>query len=96
MFLKLSFRYWKKHKKRVFTLATVTILGAVAVCLVTLFIRSQKSLVLNQELDILGNYDAVFYELEQTDLPKISEYKNVSKCGYYRELGYVGNQCHLV
>ena len=91
MFLKLSFRYWKKHKKRVFTLATVTILGAVAVCLVTLFIRSQKSLVLNQELDILGNYDAVFYELEQTDLPKISEYKNVSKCGYYRELGYVGN-----
>lgn len=91
VFVKLTFQYWRKHKKRMLTLAAVTILGAVALCLVTLFIRSEKSLVLNQELDILGNYDAVFYELEQTDIEKISEYENVSRCGYYRELGYVGN-----
>lgn len=91
VFVKLSFQYWKKHKKRMLTLATVTMMGAVALCLVTLFIRSEKSMVLNQRLDSLGNYDAVFIGLEQADIYKISEHENVSGHGYYRELGYAGN-----
>ncbi len=90
LFLQLSIRYWRKHKKRMLTLATVTMIGAVALCLVALFIRSEKSLVLNRELDILGDYDAIFYEIEQEDIGLISKYENVSSSGYYRELGYAG------
>lgn len=90
LFLQLSIRYWRKHKKRMLTLAAVTSIGAAALCLVALFIRSEKSLVLNRELDLLGNYDAIFYGLEQKDIGLISQHKKVSSCGYYRELGYVG------
>lgn len=90
LFLQLSIRYWSKHKKRVLTLATVTVIGAVALCLVALFIRSEKSFVLNRELDLLGDYDAIFYELEQKDIGLISGNEKVSSSGYYRELGYAG------
>lgn len=90
LFLQLSIRYWRKHKKRMLTLATVTVIGAVALCLVALFIRSEKSLVLNRELDLLGDYDAIFYELEQKDIGLISGHEKVSSNGYYRELGYAG------
>lgn len=90
LFLQLSIRYWRKHKKRMLTLATVTVIGAVALCLVALFIRSEKSLVLNRELDLLGDYDAIFYELEQKDIGLISGHEKVSSSGYYRELGYAG------
>lgn len=90
VFLKLSVKYWKKHKKRMCTLATVAVLGAVALCMMALFIRSNKTFVLNRELDLLGNYDAIFYCLEQNDIALISGHEQVSSSAYYRELGYAG------
>lgn len=90
LLLQLSIRYWRKHKKRLLTLAAVIIMGASALCLVALFIRSEKSFILDQTLDHLGNYDAIFYELEQKDIGLISQHEKVSASGYYRELGYAG------
>lgn len=72
------------------TLAAVTMLGAAALCLAALLIRSEKSFVMNQELDMLGNYDAIFYGLDQKDMGLISQHGKVSSSGYYRELGYAG------
>lgn len=85
---KLSLRYWKRHIGKICTLATVSIIGAAALCLVTLFIRSERSFVLDQTLDHLGDYDAVFYEINEKDLPLISEHEQVASSGSYRELGY--------
>lgn len=90
VFLKLSVKYWKKHKKRLLTLMAVTMIGAVALCMMALFIRSDKTIVLNRELDLLGDYDAVFYGLEENDIGLISQHEKVSASGYYRELGYAG------
>lgn len=90
LFIKLSVKYWKKHKKRMFTLAMVTMIGAVALCMMALFIRSNKTFVLNQVLDERGNYDAIFYGLEEEDIGLISQHDGVSSSGYYRELGYAG------
>lgn len=90
IFTRLSIKYWKSHKKRMITLATVTGIGAVALCLVALFIRSEKAFLLNRELDMLGDYDAVFYELDEKDMDLITEHEGVSFSGFYRELGYAG------
>lgn len=90
LFIKLSVKYWKKHKKRMFTLAMVTMIGAVALCMMALFIRSNKTFVLERTLDLRGNYDAIFYGLEEDDIGLISQHEKVSSSGYYRELGYAG------
>lgn len=90
MFLNLSIDYWKTHMKRFFTIATVTILGAVAISVVLLFIRSNKQIILEKELDLLGNYDAAFYEIDNSDLSLITQSESVNESGFYRELGYAG------
>lgn len=87
IFLKLSVKYWGKHWKRLLTLVTMIIMGAAVLCLTALFIRSDKMRLLNRELDMLGNYDVVFYEVTQQDAEKIADNKGVDACGYYRELG---------
>lgn len=89
-FTKLSFLYWKGHKKRILTMAAVCTFGAAALCFSCLYVRSEKALVLEQELQLLGDYDAVFYCIEETDLSLISEHSDVSAYGFYRELGYAG------
>ena len=90
IFLKLSVKYWREHWKRLLTLITMIVMGAAVLCLTALFIRSDKMRLLNRELDMLGNYDAVFYEVTQQDAEKIADNKDVDGCGYYRELGYAG------
>ena len=90
IFLKLSVKYWREHWKRLLTLITMIVMGAAVLCLTALFIRSDKMRLLNRELDMLGNYDAVFYEVTQKDAEKIADNKDVDGCGYYRELGYAG------
>ena len=67
IFLKLSVKYWREHWKRLLTLITMIVMGAAVLCLTALFIRSDKMRLLNRELDMLGNYDAVFYEVTQQE-----------------------------
>lgn len=88
IFAKLSFRYWTRHIKRIFTLAAVCMLGAAALCFSCLYIRSEKASALEQTLVKSGNYDAIFYGVEEADLSLISENKEVTSYGFYRELGY--------
>lgn len=90
MFLSLSFAYWKKHIKRISTLAAVCILGAAALCFSCLYIRSEKTLVMEENLTLQGDYDVVVYGMEEKDLSFISENEDVSSYGFYRELGYAG------
>ncbi len=90
LFIRLSFRYWKMHFKRIVTLAAVCILGAAALCFSCLYIRSEKSIVMEQELDMFGDYDAVVYGIEEEDIPLAADDEAVSAYGFYRELGYVG------
>ena len=90
IFLKLSVKYWREHWKRLLTLITMIVMGAAVLCLTALFIRSDKMRLLNRELDMHGDYDAIFYEVTQQDVEKIADNKDVDGCGYYRELGYAG------
>ena len=88
MLYRLSIKYWTNHKRKMNTLAAVILIGAAALCIVLLFVRSNKQNILNKELDLLGNYDAVFYEVDHNDVRLISNNKNVIETGYYSELGY--------
>lgn len=88
VFLKLSFRYWKVHFKRMITLAVICILGTVALCFSCLYIRSEKALIMEEELTLLGDYDVVVYGVEETDISLVAEQDAVSSYGFYRELGY--------
>lgn len=90
LWIKLSAKYWTKHAKRLFTLAVITIMGAAALCVMALFMRSKKEQILNTELDLLGNYDAVFYDIDADDMKLIADYEGVEASGCYRELGYTG------
>lgn len=87
---KLSFCYWKTHIKRIIALAAVCILGAAALCFSCLYIRSEKAFVMEHMLTLHGDYDAVIYGIEETDISFISEDEAVTSYGFYRELGYAG------
>ena len=63
MLYKLSVKYWSNHKRKMYTLAAIIVIGAAALCLVLLFIRSNKQNLLNKELDLLGDYDAMFFRI---------------------------------
>ena len=90
MFIKLSFQYWKKHIKRLSSMAVLICIGAATMCLALLFIRSNKQIILNKELNLLGDYDACFYEIKEVDLKHIYENDRVKAVAFYRELGYAG------
>ena len=90
MLFALSLKYWKHHKRRLITLAAVSIIGAAALCMVGLFLRSNKQIVLEKERTILGDYDAIIYEINEQSLRYVSENSGVGAYGYYRELGYTG------
>lgn len=85
----LSLRYWHRHWKRFLTLALVCMLSAAALAFSALYIRSEKAFTLERGLDHRGDYDAIFYGIEEEELPLVSENGQVSACGFYRELGYV-------
>lgn len=89
VFAKLSLRYWRRHWKRFLTLALVCVLSAAALAFSALYIRSEKAFTLEQRLDRQGDYDAIFYGMEEQELPLITENDQVTACGFYRELGYV-------
>ncbi len=90
MLFALSLNYWKSHKRRLLTLAAVSIIGAAALCMVGLFLRSNKQIALEKERTILGDYDAIIYEINEQSLRYVSENSGVGAYGYYRELGYTG------
>ncbi len=85
---KLSLHYWKNHIKRIITFAIVIIIGTAALCMATLFIRSEKQNELNRILTTLGNYDSAFLSMNKKDLKIIENCDKVSTYGYYDELGY--------
>ena len=87
---KLSLHYWKNHIKRIITFAIVIILGTAALCMATLFIRSEKQNELNKELTYFGNYDTAFLSMNKNDLKIIQNCNKLSSYGYYNELGYGG------
>ena len=87
---KLSLHYWKNHSKRIITFAIVIILGTAALCMATLFIRSEKQNELNKELTYFGNYDTAFLSMNKNDLKIIQNCNKLSSYGYYNELGYGG------
>ena len=73
VFAKLSLRYWRRHWKRFLTLALVCILSAAALAFSALYIRSEKAFTLERRLDRQGDYDAIFYGMEERELPQIAE-----------------------
>lgn len=94
--MKISFQYWKKHKRRFFTLALSIIMGTAALCCSSLLIRSEKNAVLSQQLDYCGDYDVIIYETNAEITETISNLDGVEDLGFYYELGYAslpgGNQ----
>ena len=45
MLIKMSFQYWRHHRKRLLTFMLSLVLGVSALCCTALLIRSEKSAV---------------------------------------------------
>lgn len=86
---RISVSYWKRHKRRLFTLALTIVMGVAALCCSALLIRSEKTAVVSQTMDNVGNYDAIIYETDVTTAETISKMEGVGESGFYHELGYV-------
>lgn len=87
---KVSFHYWRCHKGRFLTLALSVIMGAAALTAAALLIRSEKKEVFNWVLDIHGNYDIIIYEQEPEFLQTLEAVPEITKAGFYYEMGYAG------
>lgn len=86
--MKISFQYWKRHKRRLYTMATAVIMGVAALCCIALLIRSEKTVLLNQMLDYWGEYDLIVYETQMETAEDIFNTNGVTASGFYYELGY--------
>lgn len=87
---KISWKYWRCHGARFLTLALSVMLGAAALCSAALLLRSEKTLVLEEEFDDLGNYDIIMYEMDASVGQTLAEQPEVEGMGCYYELGYAG------
>lgn len=87
LLLKLSSEYWNKHRQRFLSFAFLVMAGSAALCSVALLIRSEKSAILEEELVLLGNYDAIIYETNQAVYEQLLQENDNTGC--YYELGYV-------
>lgn len=89
LFCKISAKYWRQHKKRFLTLASIIVLGTAALLSSSLLIRSEKQAVLDEELRLLGDYDIIIYDISDNDGKSISQNNAIKKYGKYYELGTV-------
>lgn len=87
---KISWKYWRCHGARFLTLALSVMLGAAALCSAALLLRSEKTLVLEEEFNDLGNYDIIMYEMDASVGQTLAELTEVEGMGCYYELGYAG------
>lgn len=87
---KISWKYWRCHGARFLTLALSVMLGAAALCSAALLLRSEKTLVLEERFDALGNYDIIMYEMDASVGETLAELPEVEELGCYYELGYAG------
>ncbi len=89
---KLSFQYWKHHKKRFYTLMLSLVSGVTALYCAALLIRSEKQAVLDRELWLLGDYDLIIYGTDESTYSKIKEDPEILDSGVYYELGDVQSE----
>lgn len=87
---KISWKYWRCHGARFLTLALSVMLGAATLCSAALLLRSEKTLVLEERFDALGNYDIIMYEMDASMSQTLAELPEVEGMGCYYELGYAG------
>lgn len=85
---KVSVQYWKRHTGRLLTFLLIISIGSAALFSSALLIRSNKQMVLEEELCLLGEYDAILYNLTNEEYETIKQQAYISYAGSYLELGY--------
>ena len=85
---KVSICYWKKHKMRLFVLLLTMALGAAALFSAAALMVSYKDETLSHELNLLGDYDLILYDLEENVAGEICRMDGVEAAGVYSELAY--------
>lgn len=91
MLIKMSFQYWRHHRKRLLTFMLSLVLGVSALCCTALLIRSEKSAVYEEELRLLGDYDRAAFNISCDTAKKIRQDGEVEAVAVQYELGYVQN-----
>jgi len=88
----ISLSYWKFHKKNLVSLLSVMIIGVAALFAAALLIRSEKEQVLEKELKLLGDYDAIIYDISEETYENIQNLEGVSAAGAYYEVAVAGRE----
>ena len=88
-FFVLSKKYWMSHINRLMVLVCAVIIGATALCCSSLFIRSEKMAVLEEEFNICGNYDVAVYDVDVSFYKHLLDMEDIEAVGFYYENGYV-------
>ena len=66
------------------------IIAVASIVAVGLLLRSEKEYLLKTELDYLGNYDGIIYDISENDYQKVKKLENIDKSGCYKEMGLCG------
>ena len=88
LFVLLSLRYWRHNLSKLMLIMLSSIIGAATISAAALLIRSEKSSILNKNLNTLGNYDVTYFCMDKSSFASLAEMKQVEDIGYYSELGY--------
>ncbi len=88
LLFKISFQYWRHHKKRFYMFMIALILGVSALNCAALLIRSEKQAVLDEELRLLGDYDLIVYGTDTNTATALKTDGRISDMGMYYEMGY--------
>lgn len=73
MVINLSLKYWKKHKKRAFAVIFAIAVSMAALICSTFLARSSSTAYFESQLDLSGNYDVIFPNI---DADQLELYKN--------------------
>lgn len=87
LFVELALSYWKKHKKRAFTIILAIILGTAAMFCALLLVRSLKLGELEENMVSLGNYDFAFYVSSEERAEEIEADERFEYFGIIYQLG---------
>ena len=85
---KSSIKYWRKHFSRFCVFQIAILMGVAALFSAAALMRSYKEEVLTHELNILGDYDLMVYEIDNNIYQAIIKMEEVEHIGAYWELGY--------
>ena len=90
IYLKIAINYWRRHKMRAFVAFISIAVGSCAIFCSGMLIRSKKQSELDSYLDVIGDYEAIIYDVTKEQREQILKLNGITEGGCYYNLGYAG------